>query len=152
MNDGIQDVIWRLTVRDPQGKIVYGPRVHLADKTMIAAVKRWTGKDVTLLREYAIRGAWQNVDAVPVTGAKNPWHEEAPIFPDDDEMTPEEQAAWDALTPEEQVALAFAPVEVPPLPTISVPRGGIRWPQPLSQEEWERRAAEYPALVNYEAA
>lgn len=63
MNDGIQDVIWRLTVRDPQGKIVYGPRVHLADKTMIAAVKRWTGKDMTLLREYAIRGAWQDVDA-----------------------------------------------------------------------------------------
>ena len=114
---------------------------------------------------------------------------------DDDEMTPEEQAAWDALTPEEQVALAFAPIEVPPLPKISVPpgimkhqdeidffesmtpeeeaawdalsqeerdaqfaeamsfevpplpmiyvpRGGLGYPEPLTQGEWEQKVNE----------
>lgn len=57
------DVIWRLTARDSQGKIIFGPRTYLADKTMRAAVKRWEGRDATVLREFAVRGAWQDMDA-----------------------------------------------------------------------------------------
>ncbi len=67
---------------------------------------------------------------------------------DDDEMTPEERAAWDALTPEEQVAIAFAPLEVPLLPEISIKRGGLRWPVPSEvqwcQPTWDEMTAGVP--------
>lgn len=66
--------MWRLTVRSLAGKIVFGPRVYLSDKPMKAALKRWEGRDAHVLREFAVRGAWQNVDAVPVTGVDDPWH------------------------------------------------------------------------------
>jgi hypothetical protein len=79
---------------------------------------------------------------------------------DDDEMTPEEQAAWDALTPEEQVAIAFAPIEVLPLPEISIKRGGLRW-DPPNEVTWIEPIRDYqkvgndelpPPLVSFEAA
>jgi hypothetical protein len=43
-------------------------------------------------------------------------------------MTPEEQAEWDNLSPEEQLAILQKPLPKIELPAVSVRRGGIPWP------------------------
>ncbi len=137
--------MWRLTVRDSQGELIFGPRVYLSDRTMIAAVGRWEGQDRSLLREFATRGAWQDVDAVPckpipcppfeeMTLTLEPWHEEAPICPDG-EMSAQDRAYWDSLSPEEIEAIVAKPLVVPGLPEIQVKRGSLRWPAP-SEVQW----------------
>ncbi len=112
-------VCWRLTVRDLQGELIFGPRVYLSDKTMRGAVKRWTAEDRSLLREFATRGAWQSLEGKPVTGADDPWHAE-PCQETQAEWerrateqfgpSPRDQEAsafiedWNAMTPEERGA------------------------------------------------
>ena len=97
------DVIWRLTVRDSQGKILFGPRTYLADKPMRAAVKRWEGKDAYVLREFAVRGAWQNMDAVPSVNHWSSW-----AVPSDStwwtRMAAPSEILWDASTPNSEDA------------------------------------------------
>lgn len=77
-------------------------------------------------------------------------------------MTPEESAAWDALTQEERDAQFKAAMEfeVPPLPEISIKRGGTPWPVP-AEASWIEPIRDYqkigndelpPPLVSFEAA
>lgn len=125
------DVYWRLTVRDPQGELIFGPRVYLSDKTMIAAVKRWDVRDNVLTREFATRGAWQNVDATICPPSDDPW-DQSPEVPkpltqaeweqratEQFGPSPRDQAAsaeidaWNAMTPEERGAYLEAHRIVP---------------------------------------
>jgi predicted Fe-S protein YdhL (DUF1289 family) len=158
VSDTDPGVIFRLTVKRPDGSNVFGPKTYLSDGAMIRGIRNWESRAVkegwTLVREGAVRGAWLDLDAqkAEVHGADDPWNitvapghvrhqDEIDFF---ESMTPEEVTAWDAMSQEERDA-AFAEAmsfEVPPLPEISVPRGGIRWPQSMTQAEWERRATE----------